>query len=82
MSILRARLDLEVMNVSVLLSVYGERLNVKYVMYRKESAIFWENIPYVKLYEYNQNYICLKLKVYWGSGEVSFKEWELLFLID
>jgi hypothetical protein len=41
MSILRARLDLKVMNVGVLLSVYGERLNVKYIMYRKKSAILF-----------------------------------------
>jgi hypothetical protein len=70
------------MNVSVFLSVYGERLIVKYVLYRKESAILWENIPYVKLYEYNQNYIYLKLNGYWGNGEVSFKESELLYFID
>jgi len=62
------------MNLSVFLSVCGERLIVKYVVYWKESAILWESIPYVKLYGYNQNYIYLKLKGYWGNGEVSFKE--------
>jgi len=52
MSSLIARLYLEVMNVSIFLSVCGERLIMKYVMHWKESAVLWESIPYVKLYEY------------------------------
>lgn len=67
-------LCLEVMNVSVFLSVYDEILIVKYGTYRKESAILWENIPYVKLHEYSKKYVYLMLKGYWGNGEVSFKE--------
>ena len=70
------------MNVNVLLSVYGERLIMKYVMYRKESAILWENILYVKLCEDNHNYISLKSKGCWGNDEESFKERELLYLND
>jgi hypothetical protein len=65
-SLLARQLCLEVMNESVFLSVYDERLIMKYSTYWKESAMLWENIPYVKLYEYNKKYVLSEVE---GCGK-------------
>jgi hypothetical protein len=39
-------------------------------MFQEESAILQENILYVKLYQYNQKYLYLKLKGYGDTDMV------------
>jgi hypothetical protein len=49
---------------------------------REESAIHWENVPYVTLYVYNQTHLYPKLDAYGDNEKMRFKEWQLFTFTD
>jgi hypothetical protein len=45
-----------------------------YRKFQEESSMLQDNIPWVKLYQYNQKYLNPKLNSYGDNGEINFKE--------
>lgn len=45
-------------------------------------AVFQENVSWLKVHWYNQKYLYPKFTGYRDNDERSFKEWELLYIID
>ena len=42
-------------------------------MSQEECATFWDNVPYVKVYRYNQKHLYPNLNGYRDNGERSLK---------
>jgi hypothetical protein len=51
-----------------------------YRVFQDKSPILQEDVPQVKLHQYNQKYWYLKLNSYGGNGQICFKELESLYI--
>jgi hypothetical protein len=64
--------------ISRLLDFVKDDLGLKspglYTVCQEESAILWENIPFINLHRYNQTYLYPKLNSYGDNDEISFEE--------